>query len=71
MTAHANTEQAALYISSVTFVVGGSMAALLTNPKVTIPGVALAVVSAATFALVHCIRVNRKRRERHQKQEIC
>jgi hypothetical protein len=60
-----------VYTAPVTLTLGASMAAFLTSPLETIPGVALGVVSVAAFATVHCIRVNRRRRERHKKQDIC
>jgi len=65
------TERAILHITPCTAVIGGAMVIWLPLAFEMVGGGALTTVSVASFALVHCIRVNRRRRARHQKQEIC
>jgi len=65
------TEKAVIYITPSTFVAGAAMAVFLSNAIVTISGIALSLTSFAAFATVHCIRLNRRRRAQHKKQDLC
>ena len=67
---NARTEAAVIYGTPVTLCAGiGAVVFLPALPPYI--GIVIATVSIAAFGLVHCIRTNRKRRARHQKQEIC
>jgi hypothetical protein len=68
---HERTERSVLYGAPVTFAIGTGMATLLTNSIATLSGVGIGTASVSAFALVHCMRINRRRRAQHKKQEVC
>lgn len=55
----------------ITFVAGIVAVVFLATPYALFPGSALAMLSLVAFCAVHCIRVNRHRRERRQPPEVC
>lgn len=69
---YAHKTEIAVYVGApVTFVGGVSAAVFLTTPYALLPGSAVALLSAVAFGMVHCIRVNRHRRQQHKPEEIC
>jgi threonine/homoserine efflux transporter RhtA len=67
---HPRTEKVVIWVSPVTLGIGTGMV-IMAGQVVSIMGIVLATVSISAFALVHCVRANRLRRQRHQKQNVC
>lgn len=80
---HETIEQTVLHVTPYTAAAGGAMVVWLPLSTAMLPsatiewtvematGITVVLASIAAFALVHCIRFNRRRRARHKKQEIC